>query len=216
MSDDGENKVAVELTAQEAGHILAGLHLVVLALKHAVHGVAWADIVEVCTDRGKNNLLGDDEIDELRERLRAAPTAKAHEPLPKEVAERLHRWGDRDSLYADFEDRFLNAYDQDGFTFGECFFYDPETGKAYQSWLKLEIEETEPPDEDTCPSCGHDLADATDIPDDAICDVCGWSRSGVRRCIRCGARDGLVPDDAVCAKCRGPGLEDGERGGGSG
>jgi rubredoxin len=66
----------------------------------------------------------------------------------------------------------------------------------------LEIEETEPPDEGTCPRCGHDLAEATDIPDDMLCDVCGWSRSGVRRCIRCGGRDDLVPDEAVCAKCR--------------
>jgi hypothetical protein len=122
--------------------------------------------------------------------------------LPNEVAARLHRWGDKDDLYADFVDRFLTAYDQDGFTFGERFFFDPETGKTYQTWLKLEIEETEPPDEDTCPRCGGELTDATDMPDDAVCDACGWSRSGVRRCIRCGGRDNLVPDDAVCSKCR--------------
>jgi hypothetical protein len=68
--------------------------------------------------------------------------------------------------------------------------------------LKLEIEESEPPDEDTCPRCGEGLADATDIPDDVICDLCGWSRSGVRRCVRCGGRDELEPDNAVCLKCR--------------
>ena len=49
------------------------------------------------------------------------------------------------------------------------------------------------------------MTDATDDPDDAICEVCGWSRSGVRRCIRCGDIDDLVPDDAVCTKCRAPG-----------
>jgi hypothetical protein len=198
MSEDMGKKVTVELTTQEVGHILAGLHLVVLALKHAVSGVAWADVVEVCTDRGRSELLGDGEIDELRERLTAAPPAV----LAKKVAERLHRWGDRDALFTDVEDAFLNAYDQDGFTFREQFFYDPGTGKVYRTQLKLEIDESDPPDEDTCPECGHELADATDIPDDVICDVCGWSRSGVRRCIRCGGRDNLVPDDAVCSKCR--------------
>jgi hypothetical protein len=122
--------------------------------------------------------------------------------LPKEVADRLHRWGDRDDLYADFVERFLTVYDQDGFEFGERDFYDPETGKTYRTQLTLEIDEVEPPDDDTCPECGGDLADATDIPNDAICEACGWSRSGVRRCIRCGGREHLVPDDAVCAKCR--------------
>ena len=125
--------------------------------------------------------------------------------IPKEVADRLHRWGDKDDLLSSFEDAFLNAYDQDGFAFGERYFYDPETGKTYRTQVTLEIEESEPPDEDTCPECGHELADATDIPDDAICDACGWSRSGVRRCIRCGSREDLVPDDAVCRKCRAPG-----------
>jgi hypothetical protein len=212
MSKDGENKVAVELTAREVGHVLAGLHLVVLALKHALRGVAWADIVEVCTDRGRSKLLDDGEIDDLRERVKAAPPAPGA-PLPKEVADRLHRWGGRDDLFSDFEDAFLNVYDQDGFAFGERYFYDPETRKTYQSWLKLEIDEVEPPDDDSCPECGEGLADATDIPDDAICDACGWSRSGVRRCIRCGTRDPerLQPDDAVCKRCRapGPGREEG-------
>lgn len=122
--------------------------------------------------------------------------------IPKEVADRLHRWGDKDDLYADFVDRFLTAYDQDGFTWGERYFYDPETRKTYRTWLSLEIEEVEQPDDDSCPECGEGLADATDIPDDAICESCGRSRSGIRRCIRCGARDDLVPGDAVCANCR--------------
>jgi hypothetical protein len=209
-------KIVVELTAQEVGHIFAGLHLVVLALKHAVRNVGWADIVEICTDRGKNELLSDGGLDELRERLKAAPPAEVGTPLPKDVAERLHRWGDKDNLYDAFVDSFLNAYDQDGFAFGERFFYNPETGKTYRTQLTLEIEDSDPPDEDTCPRCGEPTADATDIPDDVICDVCGWSRSGVRRCVRCGSREDLVPDDAVCTKCRAPGLGDGQGGGGNG
>jgi hypothetical protein len=208
MSESDDTKVAVELTAREVGHVLAGLHLVVLALKHALRGVAWADIVEICTDRGLHRLLDDAGIDELRERLKSAPQAL----LPKEVAERLHHWGDKDAPFSDFEDAFLCAHDLDGLGFGERYFYDPETRKAYQAWLKLEIEEVEPPDEDTCPECGGDLADATDIPDDAICEACGWSKSGVRRCIRCGGKDGLEPDDAVCRRCRAPGPAK-ERGG---
>jgi hypothetical protein len=124
--------------------------------------------------------------------------------LPKEVAERLHRWGDKDDLYEAFVEAFANAYDQDGFEFGERYFYDPETRKAYRTQLTLEIDEVEPPDEDTCPECGEGLADATDIPDDVICDVCGWSRSVVQRCIRCGTRDPeqVVPGDGVCKRCR--------------
>ncbi|MDI7269397.1 MAG: hypothetical protein QME96_15525 [Myxococcota bacterium] len=122
--------------------------------------------------------------------------------IPKEVAERLHRWGDKDDLFTDFEEVFLTAYEQDSLTFGECLFYDPETGKAYRTQLVLEIDESDPPDEDTCPLCDYGLADATDIPDDAICEVCGGSRSGVRRCIRCGATDDLPTDDAVCRRCR--------------
>lgn len=122
--------------------------------------------------------------------------------VTEEVAERLHRWGDRDDLYSDFVDRFLTAYDQDGFTWGEQYFHDPKTQRTYQTWLKLEIEEVEPPDDDSCPECGEELVDATDIPDDIICDACDWSRSGIRRCIRCGSREDLMPGDAVCAKCR--------------
>jgi hypothetical protein len=122
--------------------------------------------------------------------------------IPKETLERLHRWGDKEDLFSTFEEAFLNAYDQDGFAYGERFFYDPETGKTYRTQLKLEVDESEPPDEDTCPECGGDLADATDIPDDVICDTCGWSRSGVHRCVRCGSREDLVPGDAVCARCR--------------
>jgi len=122
--------------------------------------------------------------------------------LPREVAERLHRWGDRDDLFGSFEEAFLNAYEQDGCAFGERYFHDPETRKTYRTQLVLEIDESDPPEEDTCPECGEGLADATDIPDDAICEVCGWSRSGIRRCIRCGGRDDLVLADAVCSKCR--------------
>ncbi len=128
-----------------------------------------------------------------------APAGKA---LPREVADRLHRWGDKDDLYSDFVDRFLTAYDQDGFTWGERYFYDPETRMTYRTQLTLEIDEVEPPDEDACPECGEGLADATDMPDDAVCESCGWSRSGVRRCIRCGGRENLVPGDAVCPRCR--------------
>lgn len=127
------------------------------------------------------------------------------EVLPKPVADRLHRWGDKDCTYGDFVDRFqVTYYDTDGIEFGERYFYDPETRKTYQTRLKLKIEQSEPPNEDTCPECGEGLADAMDIPDDVICDACGWSRSGVRRCIRCGTKDGtkLVEGDSVCMECR--------------
>ena len=138
----------------------------------------------------------------VQQHLAGVQSAKTGTTVTKEMADRLHRWGDKDDLYSDFVDRFLTAYDQDGFEFGERFFYDPETRKTYRTQLTLEIDEVDPPDEDTCPECGAELADATDIPDDAICDFCGWSRSGVRRCIRCGGRGGLMPNDAVCKRCR--------------
>lgn len=219
MNDDHESKVEVNLTEQEVGHILAGLHAVVLVLKRAEANITWTNIIELCTYRGKNKLLSDGEIDELRERLKAAPPAKVRTPVSKEMLDRLHRWGDRDETYRSYENSFLDVYDQKDEFFGERFFYDPETRKMYRTWLKLEIEAVdrtrlkleieavdpdEGADEETCPCCGEDLADATDIPDDVICDVCGWSRSGIRRCIRCGTRDKLVPDDAVCPKCRAP------------
>jgi len=205
MNDDHESKVEVNLTEQEVGHILAGLHAVVLVLKRAEANIAWTNIVELCTYRGKNKLLSDGEIDELRERLKAALPVKARTSVSKEMLDRLHRWGDRDETYRSYEDSFLDSYDQKDEFFGERFFYDPEARKMYHTWLKLEIEAVDPDkgaDAEICPCCGEELADATDIPDDVICDVCGWSRSGIRRCIRCGTRDGLVPDDAVCPKCR--------------
>ncbi|MBN1772539.1 MAG: hypothetical protein JXB32_14815 [Deltaproteobacteria bacterium] len=98
--------------------------------------------------------------------------------IPKEVADRLHRWGDRDDLYSDFVDRFLTAYDQDGFAWGERDFYDPETRKTYRTQLKLEIDEVDPPDDDSCPECGEGLVDALDSPDELVCDVCGFRRRG--------------------------------------
>ncbi len=138
----------------------------------------------------------------VQQHLGGAQPPETGTTVPKDVADRLHRWGDRDDLYSDFVDRFLAAYDQDGFTWGEQFFCDPETRKTYRTQLTLEIDEVEPPDDDSCPECGEGLADATDIPDDVVCESCGWSRSGIRRCIRCGGREDLVPGDAVCSKCR--------------
>ena len=189
------------LSARELGHVLAGLRLLQAARHHSV------DIEDIITNGGAHEPMAPGEIDDLCERLNLASAGAAagtDRSLPKEVAERLHRWGNRDALFTDVEDAFLNAYDQDGFVFGEQFFYDPETRKTYRTQLTLEIDLSDPPDEDTCARCGEGLADATDIPDDVICDVCGWSRSGVRRCIRCGTRDPeqLVPDDAVCKRCR--------------
>jgi hypothetical protein len=190
------HRAPVHMDARELSHVLAGLRLLQTLRQHS------ADLGDIATDGGAHESMTLEEIDDLCERLNVSRLAEGNSTLPKEVADRLHKWGDKDDLYSAFEEAFLNAYDQDGFTWGERYFYDSETGKAYQTWLALEIEEVDPPDEDTCPLCGGELADATDIPDDAICDVCGWSRSGVRRCVRCGGREDLVPGDAVCARCR--------------
>lgn len=126
--------------------------------------------------------------------------------LPKEVAERLHAFGDSDTLFSDVEDAFLQSCDREAFSSWERSWYDPETKKVYRTYLKLCVEQSRPDEvpEDECPECGEPTADATDIPDDSICDACGWSKSGVRRCIRCGTKDPerLVEGDAVCSKCR--------------
>ncbi|MBI5486481.1 MAG: hypothetical protein HY905_04035 [Deltaproteobacteria bacterium] len=196
MSKD-QVKVVVELTERQRRHLLDGLRLLLMLVERYPRGKG--------TSAGVKRPVTIDEITVLDALINAAPRGTAQKLLPKEVAERLHRWGDRDDLYGAFEDAFANAYDQDEFEFGERDFYDPETGKSYRTQLALDIDESEPPDEDTCPECGGELADATDIPDDAICDACGWSRSGVRRCIRCGGHDGLVSGNAVCATCWAPG-----------
>lgn len=131
--------------------------------------------------------------------------------ITKEVAERLHEHGNRDVLYIDIADQFVDVAETE-FSGWERDWYDPDTRKHYCSWLQLQIEvlDEDLVPEDTCPQCGGDLADATDIPDDAICDVCGWSRSGVRRCIRCGTENPkkLEDDDAVCRECRAAGKEE--------
>jgi hypothetical protein len=186
----------VRVSARELAHVLAGLRLLQSTRQPS------ADLGDIATDGGTHEPMAPGEIDELCEKLNVSQLGEAQPTLPKDVADRLHRWGDRDELYTDFVDRFLTAYDQDGFTWGERYFYDPETGKTYQTWLALEIEEVDPLDEGICPLCGGELADATDIPEDVICDVCGWSRSGVPRCVRCGGREDLVPGDAVCTRCR--------------
>lgn len=124
--------------------------------------------------------------------------------LSKEIADRLHLFGKQDVSYRDVEESFLWRdaagvfEDEMGL---ERVFFDPVTGKAYQTVVRFDVIETEI-DQDVCPRCNETLVDATDIPADVICDICGWSRSGIRRCIRCGGRDDLVPDDAVCRKCR--------------
>jgi hypothetical protein len=167
-----EREVLVRVSARELAHVLAGLRLLQSTRQTS------SDLNDIATDGGTHEPMAPGEIDELCEKLNVSRLGEGQPTLPKDVAERLHRWGDKDSLYTDVEDAFLNAYDQDGFVFGEQFFYDPETRKAYQTWLQLKIEETEPPDDDTCPECGEGLTDALDVPGDQVCDVCRYRKRG--------------------------------------
>lgn len=122
--------------------------------------------------------------------------------LPGEVAGRLHEFGNRDRTFEDFSDDFGRIYSW------ERDWLDPETGKVYHTYLRLCVEEvrSDSMPEDKCPECGEPVADDTEdaTGKSKLCDVCGWSTSGVRKCIRCGTRDPalLVKGDAVCRKCR--------------
>lgn len=121
--------------------------------------------------------------------------------VPKEVTDRLHRWGEKDEPYTDYEERFTDVCDQDS---GYQYFYDPKTGKTYEAQLVLRLDEVDPPAEDVCPSCGETTYADPDTEGGMLCDLCGWSTSGIRRCARCGTGDPkqLVKGDGVCKKCR--------------
>ena len=147
MSKD-EVKLVVELTERQRSRLLDGLRLLRMLIERYPSGKDASP--------GVKRPVTINEINVLDALLNTASQGTVQKILPKDVAERLHRWGDKDDLYGAFEAAFSNAYDQDGFEFGGGDFFEPETGRSYRTQLTLEIDEVEPPDEDTCPGAGRE------------------------------------------------------------
>ena len=149
----------------------------------------------------------DEEADALSERLRtlepAAPgsTISAVEPsLTKEVADRLHQWGDGEDMFVDTEDSFLMRVEQGEFSRWEMDWYDPHTRKVYHTFMHLGIDPLDVKDVDDCPMDGSSLVSMEGVKE-SFCQECGWSVSGIRHCAECGGVEGLKNGYTSCTAC---------------
>lgn len=169
---------------------------VALLRQAMAHFCLWVENVASGGEEKSRALLG---------RLRSmksvpdVPLAAAASPtLPREVADRLRSW-DEDGLYTDMVDRFYQDLCTGRFSGWEGVWVDPETHRVYRSFITLDIQEVELVD-DECPIDGEALVSIEGAPE-PLCQSCGWTKSGKRRCTVCGV-EVAAAGDTVCESCQ--------------